>query len=108
MLPSHLPKRVRRLWSASTFNSCPPPRNPIDTSLCSLDEKKAQLVVEEIKAFGGDAIAVGGDVSADDFPKKILDATITKYGKLNHIVNNGLSPCSLSVRARFTDFDGFV
>jgi len=53
-----------------------------------LDEKKAQLVVEEIKGFGGDAIAVGGDVGADDFPKKILDATISKYGKLNHIVNN--------------------
>jgi len=53
-----------------------------------LDEKKAQLVVEEIKALGGDAIAVGGDVGADDFPKKIIDATISKFGKLNHIVNN--------------------
>jgi len=53
-----------------------------------LDEKKAQLVVDEIKGFGGDAIAVGGDVGADDFPKKVLDATISKYGKLNHIVNN--------------------
>ncbi|KAA1468354.1 short-chain dehydrogenase/reductase SDR [Dentipellis sp. KUC8613] len=53
-----------------------------------LDEKKAQIVVDEIKALGGDAIAVGGDVGADDFPKKVLDATIQKYGKLNHIVNN--------------------
>ena len=41
-----------------------------------MDEKKAQLVVEEIKAAGGDAIAVGGDVGADDFPQRILDATI--------------------------------
>lgn len=56
----------------------------------SLDEKKAQLVVEEIKAFEGEAIAVGGDVGADDFPKKILDAAISNYGKLNHVVNNGL------------------
>ncbi|KAI0078535.1 short-chain dehydrogenase/reductase SDR [Panus rudis PR-1116 ss-1] len=53
-----------------------------------LDEKKAQLVVDEIKTAGGDAIAVGGDVGADDFPQKIIDATIKKYGKLNHIVNN--------------------
>ncbi|KAI0318014.1 short-chain dehydrogenase/reductase SDR [Amylostereum chailletii] len=53
-----------------------------------LDEKKAQLVVDEITAAGGDALAVGGDVGADDFPKRILDATIKKYGKLNHIVNN--------------------
>ncbi|THH31577.1 hypothetical protein EUX98_g2609 [Antrodiella citrinella] len=53
-----------------------------------LDVKKAEAVVEEIKAAGGDAIAVGGDVSADDFPQRILEATIKKYGKLNHIVNN--------------------
>jgi len=53
-----------------------------------LDEKKAQIVVDEIKAQGGDAIAVGGDVGAEDFPKKVLDATIAKYGKLNHIINN--------------------
>ena len=43
-----------------------------------MDEKKAQVVVDEIKLAGGDAIAVGGDVAADDFPQKVLDATI-KY-----------------------------
>lgn len=42
----------------------------------SLDEAKAQKVVAEIKASGGDAIAVGGDVGADDFPEKILRATV--------------------------------
>jgi hypothetical protein len=34
--------------------------------------------VDEIKAAGGEAMAVGGDVAADDFPAKILDATV-KY-----------------------------
>ncbi|SCV73098.1 BQ2448_7023 [Microbotryum intermedium] len=53
-----------------------------------LDEKKAQIVVDEIKASGGDAIAVGGDVTADDFPKRLIKATIDAYGKINHIVNN--------------------
>ncbi|KAL4254928.1 short-chain dehydrogenases/reductases (SDR) family protein [Abortiporus biennis] len=53
-----------------------------------LDEKKAQIVVDEILAAEGDAIAVGGDVGADDFPERVLSATIKKYGKLNHIVNN--------------------
>ena len=41
-----------------------------------MDVKKAEAVVEEIKAAGGDAFAIGGDVAADDFPKTILDATI--------------------------------
>lgn len=43
----------------------------------SLDEAKAQKVADEIKAAGGDAIAVGGDVGADEFPEKILKATIS-------------------------------
>ncbi|KAG6910613.1 hypothetical protein DXG01_009122 [Tephrocybe rancida] len=53
-----------------------------------IDEKRLVTVVEEIKAAGGDAIGVAGDVGADDFPKKIVDATVHAYGKINHIVNN--------------------
>lgn len=37
---------------------------------------KAKAVVEEIKKGGGTAIAVGGDVTADDFPKKLVNATV--------------------------------
>jgi len=53
-----------------------------------IDEKKQNDVIAEIQAAGGDAIGVAGDVGADDFPKKIVDATVKKYGKINHIVNN--------------------
>ncbi|GAA95827.1 uncharacterized protein L969DRAFT_51108 [Mixia osmundae IAM 14324] len=53
-----------------------------------LDGEKAQKVVEEIKANGGEAIAVGGDVTAEDFPKKIIKTTVDKYGKINHLVTN--------------------
>jgi len=53
-----------------------------------LDEKKASVVVDEIKKAGGEAIAVGGDVGAEDFPEKIIGATIKAYGQINHIVNN--------------------
>ncbi|KAG2072974.1 NAD(P)-binding protein, partial [Suillus decipiens] len=53
-----------------------------------IDAQKAAAVVNEIKAAGGDAIYVAGDVGADDFPQKIVDATVKQYGKINHIVNN--------------------
>ncbi|KAF9491587.1 short-chain dehydrogenase/reductase SDR [Pleurotus eryngii] len=53
-----------------------------------IDAGRLDAVVAEIKAAGGDAIGIAGDVGADDFPKKIVDATIAKYGKINHIVNN--------------------
>jgi len=46
----------------------------------SIDEKRLATVVEEIKAAGGDALGVAGDVGADDFPKKIVDATVQYVG----------------------------
>ncbi|KIJ58499.1 hypothetical protein HYDPIDRAFT_160682 [Hydnomerulius pinastri MD-312] len=53
-----------------------------------IDANKAAAVVDEIKAVGGEAIAVAGDVGADDFPKTIVDATVKAFGQINHIVNN--------------------
>jgi hypothetical protein len=44
----------------------------------SIDAKKLEAVEAEIKATGGEVISVAGDVGADDFPKKIVDATV-KY-----------------------------
>jgi 3-oxoacyl-[acyl-carrier protein] reductase len=42
----------------------------------SIDGKRLANVTKEIQAFGGDVLAVAGDVGADDFPKKIVDATV--------------------------------
>ncbi|EKM76993.1 hypothetical protein AGABI1DRAFT_115440 [Agaricus bisporus var. burnettii JB137-S8] len=56
--------------------------------ISDIDEKRLETVVKEIQAFGGEVLAVAGDVGADDFPKKIVDATVQKFNKINHIVNN--------------------
>lgn len=53
-----------------------------------LDAKKAQLVVDEIKKEGGEAVSVCGDVTAKGFAKKLIDETVKAYGGINHIVNN--------------------
>jgi 3-oxoacyl-[acyl-carrier protein] reductase len=53
-----------------------------------IDAKKAAAVADEIKAAGGEAISVSGDVGADDFPQTIVDATVKAFGQINHIVNN--------------------
>ncbi|BGP43218.1 hypothetical protein JCM10449v2_007246 [Rhodotorula kratochvilovae] len=53
-----------------------------------LDEAKAKLVVDEIKKAGGTAIAVGGDVTAQDFPKKLVSATVAAFGKTINILVN--------------------
>ncbi|GAA5862008.1 hypothetical protein JCM8547_001556 [Rhodosporidiobolus lusitaniae] len=53
-----------------------------------LDGAKAQLVVDEIKKAGGEAIAVGGDVMAKEFPKKLAEETVKAFGGINVLVNN--------------------
>ncbi|KAG2023905.1 short-chain dehydrogenase/reductase SDR [Coprinopsis cinerea AmutBmut pab1-1] len=56
--------------------------------ISDIDAKRLEGVEAEIKAQGGDVLSVAGDVGAEDFPKKIVDATVAKFGKINHIVNN--------------------
>ena len=48
----------------------------VDMQNVSIDAKKAGAVVDEIKAGGGEAIVVVGDVGADDFPQTIVEATV--------------------------------
>ncbi|HZX64434.1 MAG TPA: glucose 1-dehydrogenase [Myxococcales bacterium] len=48
----------------------------------------AEGVVASIKAAGGRAVAVAGDVSRPAEAKGIIDAAIQQYGKLDILVNN--------------------
>jgi NAD(P)-dependent dehydrogenase (short-subunit alcohol dehydrogenase family) len=48
----------------------------------------AQEVVEEIAAFGGEAVPNFADVSSFTETKELIDLAISKFGKLNIVVNN--------------------
>src|SRR3954468_11952016 len=48
----------------------------------------ADAVVSAIKAKGGKAVAVQGDVSKADGAKGIIDAALKEFGKLDILVNN--------------------
>ncbi len=66
----------------------------------------AQAVVDEIKAAGGEAIALQGDVSkavdAEDFVQRVL----TSFGALDIVVNNaGTTRDSLLMRMSEDDWD---
>jgi NAD(P)-dependent dehydrogenase (short-subunit alcohol dehydrogenase family) len=45
-------------------------------------------LVAEIKAEGGDAIAIAGDVRSEDYHKALVAAAVTHYGKLDIAFNN--------------------
>jgi NAD(P)-dependent dehydrogenase (short-subunit alcohol dehydrogenase family) len=53
-----------------------------------MDEAPAEEVVEAIKQKGGQAISVNGDVTAPDFPKRIISETIKAFVTLDILVNN--------------------
>jgi 3-oxoacyl-[acyl-carrier protein] reductase len=53
-----------------------------------LDQAPAAAVVAEIKAAGGEALAVPGDVTDPAYPDALLKTTVETYGKLNILVNN--------------------
>ena len=52
------------------------------------DQAPAEAAVAEIREKGGEAISFCGDVTAPDFAKNIMDATIERFGRLDILVNN--------------------
>ena len=53
-----------------------------------LDAEPAEAVVAEIRAAGGEAIAVPGSVTAEEFPARFIDAGLEAFGGVDIIVNN--------------------
>ena len=53
-----------------------------------LDSEPGDAVAAEIKAAGGEAVAVNGDVAAPGFADRFVGAAIEKLGGLDIIVNN--------------------
>jgi NAD(P)-dependent dehydrogenase (short-subunit alcohol dehydrogenase family) len=53
-----------------------------------LNIEVARRVVDEIRAAGGNSIAVAGDVSISEDVKAAVDITVAHYGALNLAVNN--------------------
>jgi 3-oxoacyl-[acyl-carrier protein] reductase len=52
------------------------------------DKGTAELVVEEIKKQGGNAISLQADVSKSDQVRTLFDNAIAHYGKIDVLVNN--------------------
>jgi 3-oxoacyl-[acyl-carrier protein] reductase len=65
---------------------------------------EAARVVAEIKAAGGRAIAIGGDVAEASAVKKLFDQAEVEFGPVDVLVNNA-GICKLSPLASVTDED---
>lgn len=52
------------------------------------DEKPAAALVRDIQGFGGTACRIGADVSEPAQVQQLIEAAVSRYGKLDIIVNN--------------------
>jgi 3-oxoacyl-[acyl-carrier protein] reductase len=53
-----------------------------------LDRDPLETVVREITAAGGSAVALDGDVTAEDFAARAIERTIGAFGGLDLLINN--------------------
>lgn len=68
-----------------------------------------QALAEEIKAAGGEAVAVQGNVTVSDDVDKMVEAAITAFGRVDILVNNaGITRDALLVRMKDDDWDAVL
>jgi 3-oxoacyl-[acyl-carrier protein] reductase len=72
----------------------------------NLDIETAETVAAEIKALGGMALAVAGDVSSTDEVNHMMETIISTYGSIDILVNNaGITRDQLLLRMADDDWD---
>lgn len=70
---------------------------------------KAEEVVNEIKAAGGHALAVQGDVASEQDMKRLFETTLKEFGQIDVVVNNaGIMPLSPIVKGDVETFDKVI
>lgn len=70
---------------------------------------KAEAVVEEIKAAGGNAKAYQGDVSDFDVAKEMITSVKKEFGSIDILVNNaGITKDNLIMKMSEDDFDAVI
>lgn len=94
---------------ASNLSAHPPTLRVGKHALCKMHFSKSPKclqVANEIRKAGGQAIAVGGDVTAMDFPEKCVKATVDAFGQIDILVNNAGECTPAHVRSGNRDIPG--
>jgi NADP-dependent 3-hydroxy acid dehydrogenase YdfG len=70
---------------------------------------RMQALADDLKRNGGKALAIETDVTHFDQVKKLVDAAVKTYGRIDVMINNaGLMPLSLLERLKVDDWDRMI
>jgi len=68
-----------------------------------------QNLTAEIKAQGGEALAIAGDVAIEDDANNLIKQTVAAYGQVNILINNaGITRDGLLLRMKDADWDAVL
>lgn len=74
-----------------------------------MDQSATDAVVAEIKAAGGMALAVVGNVTVPEDAEKMIDAAMNEYGRVDILVNNaGITRDGIFLRMKDEDWDAVL
>lgn len=69
----------------------------------------AEKTLEDIKAMGGYAISIKGDISSYEFTNKMIKDIIHRFGRIDVLVNNAaVSKVGLFIDMKEEDFDSLI
>lgn len=72
-------------------------------------ENRIQSLAKELRDRGGKALAIGTDVTALDQVKKLADAAVEEFGRIDVMINNaGLMPQSLLERLKVDEWNRMI
>ena len=73
------------------------------------DRSAAELVVDEIKSFGGEAVANTDDIASWDGAQRLVEAAVAAFGDLHVLVNNaGILRDRMLVNMSEEDWDSVI
>jgi len=74
-----------------------------------MDQAATDAIVAEIKAAGGKAFAVVGNVTLPEDAEKMIDAAMNEYGRVDILVNNaGITRDGIFLRMKDEDWDAVL
>jgi short-subunit dehydrogenase len=74
--------------------------------ICARDEAELNRAAEDLRSDGVAVTAVSCDITSDDAPRRLIDAAISRYGRLDIVVNNaGIIQVGPVENTRDSDFE---